>query len=70
MGSGRGWHLVLTVNQRKLSSILRLPTKNLATLAKKWRTLMEEEIEILDEEFDELSDAEAEALFKEQFSDY
>jgi hypothetical protein len=31
---------------------------------------MEEEIEILDEEFDELSDAEAEALFKEQFSDY
>ena len=32
---------------------------------------MEEEleIEILDEEFDELTDAEAEALFKEQFSD-
>lgn len=31
---------------------------------------MEEEIEILDEEFDELTDAEAEALFREQFSEY
>lgn len=29
IGSGKGWHLVLTVNQRKLGSIPRLPTKKM-----------------------------------------